>query len=167
MRGFSALPWADIMWTVIGSIYAVSTVSYIFGLRGPLVFFNGFLGGVCWFVYCICMDFHIDLFFSTVISTTCTAMGAQIGARIFKAPVTIMQTPSLYPLVPGLLVYRATIAFISGDHPTASMYAEQTVITACGIALGILFVEAFFIVNRGIRFRYRRGRRILWKRHHP
>lgn len=128
----------------LGAGIAVYAASIMLGSKKRLPFYNAFVGTTSCFIKNIFLLFDSGIFISTLIACIFLAFAAQIGARFFKHPVTLITIPTLYPLVPGSSLYMAVHAFLSQDKEQAGQMAIQTITIALAIALALLFVETVF-----------------------
>jgi len=132
----------EVIRMTVGAFIGVMLASIYMGLDREPSIFNGFLGALEWVVYLYLEDHGI--FLATIISATAIALLAQIGARVYKMPVTVFLIPSFYPLVPGIMVYKMVFAFLNNDFAMAGKQAVDALITAGAIALAIIAVEVLF-----------------------
>nr|WP_072514271.1 threonine/serine exporter family protein [Ndongobacter massiliensis] len=148
--------------TVLGAGVATSACALILGLRQKMpVFYVFFAGAAGWGIQSAMIhrfgDSSAILLVATVLATAGVSVFTQVGARLFRTPVTVLLIPSLFPIVPGALLYRMAFAFFVGDVQTASTCGIQALLTSGGIALGILSIESFVLGGRILRGRF--GRR--------
>lgn len=147
-------------WTVIGAGVATSACALILGLRQKKpVFYVFFAGAAGWGIQSAMIhdfgDSSSILLVATVLATAAVSVFTQAGARLFRTPVTVLLIPSLFPIVPGALLYRMAFAFFAGDMQAASTCGIQALLTSGGIALGILCIESLVLGGRIIRSHFR------------
>ena len=70
-----------------------------------------------------------------------TTIYAEIMARVLKAPVAIYSNPSIIPLVPGGSLYYTMAALMAGDQQEFIARGTDTLMTALGIAVGIIAIS--------------------------
>ncbi|MGI6771194.1 MAG: threonine/serine exporter family protein [Acholeplasmataceae bacterium] len=137
--------------SIIGAIGAVIFVSLIFGVKGRVVIFNGILGGLGWMVYKLIVNSNHSMFLASYIAALCIAFLAQIGARIFKTPATVFFIPSFFPLVPGTLIFEATVSFVMENGDTTLSNLINALLISAGIALAIVTIESIFTIYNTIK----------------
>ena len=69
------------------------------------------------------------------------SVGANVCARVFKTPVTMILIPANMTLVPGAGMYRIVYHILYPQGEMAAYYFQQTILMAGMIAI------AMFIVN--------------------
>ena len=87
-------------------------------------------------------------FTSAIAATVICALYAQIVARIMKAPATVFQTVSVFPLIPGSSLYYMMYGLVVRDNELAVSKGIELIVICTGIVLGMLIVEV--IVRRVI-----------------
>ena len=70
------------------------------------------------------------------------AMSAELLARVMKVPSPVLSIPGVIPLVPGSMAYRAVIHLVKGEEVQGVGVGTKVVITAVGIASGLLLASA-------------------------
>lgn len=136
----------DLFLSIIGAIGATIFVSLIFGVKGKVVLFNGLLGGIGWTVYKLITNGGHSIFVGSYAAALCIAFLAQMGARIFKTPATVFFIPSFFPLVPGTLIFEATVSFVMENGDTTIQSLTKALLVSAGIALAIVIIESIFMV---------------------
>ena len=81
------------------------------------------------------------LFFANMVAAMATTVYAEIMARLLKAPVAIYSNPSIIPLVPGGSLYYTMAALMNGDRVELISRGTDTLMTALGIAVGIIAIS--------------------------
>ena len=66
---------------------------------------------------------------------------AELFARILKAPSSVFLFPAIISLVPGGFLYYSMYGLVTGTPGAAWENANATLLTALGIAMGILVVS--------------------------
>lgn len=79
---------------------------------------------------------------SAFVGAFLVAMTSELLARRFKVPSPVLSTPGIIPLVPGSLAYRGVIHLVSGREVEGVATATKVVLTAVGIASGLLLASA-------------------------
>lgn len=70
------------------------------------------------------------------------ALMSEFFALIQKNPVTAYEMPAIMPLVPGIGLYRTTLAFLEHNSLEAMNYLFRTILSAGSIAIGLILTEA-------------------------
>ena len=133
--------WLKYVMQGLGAFLAVFAFTIMLGAGKKIALFNSAVSFISWDTYALFLDFGWTNFSATFLATLVVAISAQIGARWYRTPVTMIIIPSLYPLVPGALIYRCVNAFFYERMDQASVYAIQTFIMAASIALGVFLIE--------------------------
>lgn len=144
----SGVPFSEITGNyalmTIGAFFAVIVTAYIFGAPVKTLMASGVVGCVGWLVFLLLRG-KLGLLASTFVAGFLISLLSQIGARIYKCPVTLMLIPGFYPLVPGIGMYRMVSAFLSGHSAGTALYAKEVLFVAFMIAFSILMVEGFIL----------------------
>ncbi len=128
----------------LGAALVTVAASILFGLRGIPVGYNGIIGMVS---YLLTIYFaHLGPFVSTAIGATVLSLMGQVGARIFKAPVTVFLIPCIYPLVPGTAIYRMVSSFLIGNNSQGMEFALEAIMVSTAVALGYVIAETIFLL---------------------
>ena len=110
------------------------------------------LGGILvWSAYLVAsLSLGWDDLLSAACSAACCQLFAEIMARVLKAPTTTFCIPALVPLIPGGSLYRTMDAAISRDLTAFKNYGGATLKIAFGIAIGLSFASACFLIFKKI-----------------
>jgi uncharacterized membrane protein YjjB (DUF3815 family) len=76
---------------------------------------------------------------------------AEIGARIFRAPVTVFTITGFIPLVPGTLSFRSVATLLDNQYIESVVFALRTLTIGGAIAVGLAVPTAFHQI--GVRQR--------------
>ncbi len=68
---------------------------------------------------------------------------AEIGARLFRAPVTVFTITGFIPLVPGTLSFRSVANLLDNQYIEAVVFALRTLAIGGAIAVGLAVPTAF------------------------
>ncbi|MGI6008020.1 MAG: threonine/serine exporter family protein [Ruminococcus sp.] len=109
----------------------------------------GVIGGLGWLFYwwlqnCMGVSYLPGTFFAAAF----VVLLSRICGVEFKCPTTIFLSSGIFPLVPGVGIYRTVYYMIIGEMDQSSLYGRQTIGTAIAIVFGIIFV--FEIPQQGI-----------------
>lgn len=124
------------------SFVASSAFAIIYHSPKKQVISAGITGTVGWMIYIILTTFF-DC--SSVFSSFAATVGLGLVARIFsvirKSPATIYIVTGMFPIVPGLMIYKTSYSlFMSGDPSETFALGLTTMEVAVAIALGIALV---------------------------
>lgn len=135
----------------IGAGLAVISSTVLLGESLRMGAFNAIIGAISWDVYSILADQGMSDFAATLLGAMVVGIAAQMGSVYFRTPVTVFIIPTLYPLVPGALLFRTVNAFFMEKMQAAGEAAIQTLIISIAIALGLLLVETGAILFRNTK----------------
>ncbi|MGI6011791.1 MAG: threonine/serine exporter family protein [Ruminococcus sp.] len=109
----------------------------------------GLIGGAGWMLYWwMTVLQEVSYLPATFLAAAFVVFLSRICGVIFKCPTTIFLSAGIFPLVPGIGIYRTVYYLIIGEIDQGSLYGRQTIGTAIAIVLGIIFV--FEIPQQGI-----------------
>lgn len=107
----------------------------------PLVsLLAGASGAVGYVVYLLCPTAPLGFLFS---SLTLAVLG-EILARVCKAPSSIFMVLGIYPLVPGIALYKTMAHAFSGDYGQALQTGADALIGIVLMAVAFAFVTVTF-----------------------
>lgn len=86
-------------------------------------------------------NFSIDILQKNIICAAIATCIAEILARIRHAPAIIFLMPPLITLVPGGYLYYTMYGIVTKNYQLVSDNAASTVLTALGLAAGIVIVS--------------------------
>jgi uncharacterized membrane protein YjjB (DUF3815 family) len=107
------------------------------------------LGGLLtWSVFLISEFLGCGIFTSNLFASIFAIIFSSFVAIKVKQPSTILLTPCLIPLVPGGSLYYTMQGLISKDFEKFLNYGTNTILTAVGIAGGIVIGSIVFTAIR-------------------
>lgn len=133
--------------------YWVELIASLCGTCGFCLFFNvkrdkliyGLIGSLIAIItLCICDDIDLPILVQNMIAAMCATLYSEITARIVKAPATVFIISSIIPLTPGGSLYYTMSAVVDQDAMLFEYHGARTVLTALGIALGIVIISVIF-----------------------
>ncbi len=132
------------------------SVSLGYALMGNVssktIFFASIGGIITYLVYFFVFKVTANNFVSVFIAATAGALYSRIQANVFHSPATVFSTPSMIPLAPGNALYLTIANAITGNRTLTEHYLVETLLTASGIALGLLTVGLLFqLINLMLR----------------
>ncbi|WP_241152393.1 threonine/serine exporter family protein [Vaginisenegalia massiliensis] len=121
----------------------VATVTAALVVEAPRYTINkaGWIGGMGYLVYLVVKPYSNAIVATLFASIVITIMG-QIFARTFKAPVTIFYIPALFPLVPGIGIYKTAFYYINNNSNLSRHFFFETIMIAGAIALAIFIIDS-------------------------
>ena len=96
---------------------------------------------VTWLAYALCFLWCASNFRASLAGAVVCALFSQIMARVNKAPATIFQTISIFPVIPGAALYYCMYGFVIGDFQFAYDKGFSLLLSCFGIVLGFLLVQ--------------------------
>lgn len=96
---------------------------------------------VTWLAYALCFLWRASNFQASLAGAVVCALFSQIMARVNKAPATIFQTVSVFPMIPGAALYYCMYGFVIGDFRFACEKGVSLLLSCFGIVLGFLLVQ--------------------------
>lgn len=125
---------------VVGSL----GFALIFRLRPRYLVPAGIGGLLAYAVYLLFAELGWHIFATNFIASCASALYSELFARKMKAPTLLFSIPCIIPLVPGSLLYYAMSFLLKGNYASALSYFTDTVLTAVGIAGGMIAVSIVF-----------------------
>ena len=113
----------------------------ILGVPKKFYLWAGIDGGIGWFVYLLVGAMTHSELLGAFFGAAVISVGANVCARVFKTPVTMILIPANMTLVPGAGMYRIVYHILYPEGEQAAYYFQQTLLMAGMIAI------AMFIVN--------------------
>ena len=113
--------------TVMGIIGSVG-FAVLFGIYDRKLLWIAVGGGAGWAVYLVCVAGGQSKFTGLFVSA-------------LKAPVIMLLVPMLIPEIPGGDLYYTMYYLVQGDYAEFGSYANQVLIEAGAIALGIILAS--------------------------
>ncbi len=150
--------------------WTVQLISAIFGTLGFALVFQIRLkpmhlisisacGFFTYLVYLLCMYAGLSVFLAAFFATAFTAIFAEVGARIMRAPALVFSIPGAISIVPGSGLYYTMNALLFGEGNALYGRALETLLISIGMALGMVMVS---VLTTGItRFLQRKRQKRL------
>ena len=131
----------------VNSFFAAAAFGVLFQAPKRTLVISGLIGAVGWvtFVY-LGKVAGYSSFYANLFATVVIALGSELGARVFKQPVTVYVIPGIIPLVPGLGMYRGMNMIIQNSYEMGMNTLIIAAMDASAIALGMMFMASFFRV---------------------
>lgn len=128
----------------VGAFLAVVSFSLILELPKKHVVLAGGIGAAGWLVYLLVQAAADSVITAAFLSSLLVALSSHIGARAFKAPVTVFLVAGILPSVPGASIYRSVSYVISSNPQLSSHYLVETLQISGAIAMAIFIMDSLF-----------------------
>ena len=97
----------------------------------------GFTGAAGWLVF-LALRGALGTLTATFLATLAVVLISRFSSVQQRCPVTIFLISGIFPLVPGLGIYRTAYALVQGDLAGASLTGFETAKLAAAMVLAIL-----------------------------
>ena len=132
----------EIIITLIAGVLGTLGFSLLFKVNArhiPAAMFGGLVScGIYLMLDVLGANPFVSNFFAMLIA----ALVSEIFARVFRAPAAIFLLPCTIPLVPGRGLYYTMSSLISENYDAMILYGKSTLLTALGIAAGMIVASA-------------------------
>ena len=120
------------------SLIASSAFAVIFHAPKKEIIPAGICGSVGWIVYVIFIHFNISTVWSSFFAAIVLAWISRIFSYLRKNPVTIYLITGIFPLVPGLGIYRTGYSLFMNENRAVTLnLGLETIEIAIAISLGL------------------------------
>jgi len=92
-------------------------------------------------LYVLLSSYYSSILLNNMLCAMFVTLYAELFARFLKAPTSVFLFPAIISLVPGGFLYYSMVGLVTGDSAEAWRNANATLLTALGIAMGILIVS--------------------------
>ena len=118
------------------------------------------LAGICYCVFVLCPSPKLGYFLSTLLLT----LLCELMAKKVKTPSTMFLIIGIYPLVPGVGIYKTIIQIMQADYVNALKTGGDTFVYIALMATAIAIISIIFGKTSEERFEKRRNRNPeLWE----
>ena len=144
--GTAVIPTATIdpVISLLGAAVGCVGFAIIFNIHGPGVVICTIGGVLTWIVYLLTIRLGCTEIIAYFWGTVCSALYAEIMARIRKYPAISYLVIAAFPLLPGGGVYYTMNYAVQGDMENFSQRGMQTIAIAGAMAAAILLVSTAF-----------------------
>lgn len=131
-------------------VAAVSTVAFSVLFYVPRKYYplNGFCGALGWAVYLILMKSGQTSVTATFVATLAVIFASRLLAVVERCPATLFLIPGIFPLIPGVTIYKTAYHVVTNDLGLALDTGFLAVKLVCVIVLAIIFIfeipQSFF-----------------------
>lgn len=129
---------------IITSLICSVAFALVFKINARHLPYAGIAGALAYFVYYTVEYSAAPLFVAAFASTAFTALFSEVYARIKYAPVIVLLSPGVIPIVPGADIYYTMQHLLIGEWAIALEYLARTLSAGLGIAAGIVVVSVIF-----------------------
>lgn len=126
----------------------------LFNVNKNRFFWVGLSGALGWIAYVWLNALTHQVILSTFAGALFVGLYSETMARIVKTPALVFSVSGIFPLVPGIGAYYTAQHIVANDLQAAASKGIETVASAGAIALGIMFMSAFFKVITRIKQRW-------------
>lgn len=130
----------EFLFQVVSAFFGVVAVAITVQVPKKSLVLAGLTGACGWFVELLLENTILSAFFAAL----AVAVLAQIFARLSKTPVTVYLITGIFPLVPGVGMYRTVYYLLQSNRELTSYYLSYTLQIAGMIALAIFVVDSCF-----------------------
>lgn len=92
-------------------------------------------------LYLLLASHYDSILLNNMLCAMFVTLYAELFARLLKAPSSVFLFPAIISLVPGGFLYYSMVGLVTGDSGAAWQNANATLLTALGIAMGILVIS--------------------------
>lgn len=129
--------WITILAAGVGS----AGFAFFFNAKKSQIFCAAISGLFVSGLYLLLTSFYDSILLDNMLCAMFVTAYAEIFARVMKAPSSVFLLPAIIPLVPGGFLYYAMYGLVTGANEEAWQNANATMLTALGIAMGILVIS--------------------------
>lgn len=101
----------------------------------------GLLSAATWLIYLLLNEWGANLALAIALPALLVAFLSRILAVVRKCPMTVFVSTSLFPLIPGLTLYKGVYFMLTGDSSLAFVYFKTCFISAFAIAVAIASIQ--------------------------
>lgn len=134
---------------VICAFFVAYSFGILFNIKDKYLYIAGGGGAIAWFFYKFLLNLGAFESTSLFVASIIFSIYAEVCAREFKTPSTIIRVCALIVLVPGYGIYNTMHAFLIKDYVVAMDYAIKTLSNACALSLGVILVSSIYITILG------------------
>ncbi|MCR4619003.1 MAG: threonine/serine exporter family protein [Lachnospiraceae bacterium] len=121
----------------------VGTIAFSFLYHAPKKYFPDLfiLGAVSWLIYLLISGFLQMENLAILAAAGFVAVGSMILSVKRKCPMTVFLSTSIFPLIPGITLYRGIYFLLTGQHGAAYSFMKSSFMCAFMIAIAISFAK--------------------------
>ncbi len=138
---------AAIASAMLAAFLGAAGIGVLYRLPRRTLALAGLSGALTWTVYTVALAGGTGRFAAGFLAAATAAALAEIGARWWRQPATLLVVPAIVPLVPGADAYFAMLAFLRGDDVRGVELAVITFLAALSIAAGVVAMATMLRVR--------------------
>lgn len=133
--------WLDLLFKTL--MAGIGTISFAILYHAPKRYlaYIGMLSGTSWLLYLLISKLVTLDILATIAPAILLALSSRILAAHLKAPTTIFLVTSIFPLIPGLSIYRAVYFLLIGQNGLAWEFFRSSFIIAFAITIAISLTQ--------------------------
>lgn len=126
----------------------VGTLAFAALYNAPLKYYPdlGLLGAGSWLVYLLISEFWNQEVLGVFAAASFVSIGARVLSVKRKCPMTMFLSTSIFPLFPGITLYRGIYFLLTGHQEVAYSFMKGSFLTAFMIALAIALAKQFRLI---------------------
>ena len=121
-----------------GVIVMAMAIGALYRIPRQLLIPAGLTGGLAWLTYYAAAMLGVNTVAAHFFASLVVGVAAELLARLFRKPATVLVMPGTIALVPGRSAYTAMLHLVNGEYTLGLATGMQTVWIAGAIAFGIL-----------------------------
>ena len=137
----------DLLISIIFSYIASLGFTFVFHIRGKLLYIAPIGGVIIWVVYLLLEPILPGEIIRSFFATMAAALFCEVTARIMKVPVTVFMIIAIVPLVPGSGLYYTMEYAIEENYDMFMSKCTTTIGIAGAIAVGMIFIASLFRIG--------------------
>ncbi len=128
----------------------VGTVAFSLLYNAPKKYYPdlGLLGAISWLIYLLISSFLNMEPLAVLASAGFVSIASRILSVKRKCPMTIFLSTSIFPLIPGITLYRGIYFLLTGEHVLAYSCMKGSFMCAFMIAIAISIAKQFKVKRR-------------------
>lgn len=132
----------DILTHLVLGFFATLGFAVYFNVPIIAIFATCFTGSLGWTLYYILKSYNHAIVGVFMASLLIGVLSEYFAIKL-KKPATVFIIPGITPMVPGAGTYYTMLYLIQNDFYKAIHSGAETLFTAAGIAIGIIFSSVF------------------------
>ena len=142
---------SDIVVKIVAGIVATFGFALLFRLKPKHWLYATLDGAIaCVFYFIFAELFPDNAFVPNLVASLACAFGAEVFARICKAPSTVFLLPGCIALVPGGSIYYSMSNLLNSNYRDAAQYLLTTAEVGAAIGGGIIIASLVKFVVFGV-----------------
>ncbi|MDO4281550.1 MAG: threonine/serine exporter family protein [Peptococcaceae bacterium] len=122
------------------AFFASFFFAILYNVRGRLLIYSSLCGVLGWWIYNLLEGHHLVMQF--LVPTMAMCLYAEFIARRCRAPVMVITTVGILPIVPGKGVYYTIDSLLNSQMDAFYMYGINTLLSAGAMAFGLVTMSS-------------------------